>query len=94
MSGGSYCYAYEQFERFARNLKERSGGDPLRLAFAHHIQSCARAAKAIEWEDSLDTEEGSANPLMKEIVTPVELLRADLLVALTKVLVGKLGGDE
>lgn len=68
MSGGSYDYAFRHIEDLADSIREIAGCPPgpndkpdeygsppsLRRAFAEHLRKVARAAHAIEWNDSGD----------------------------------------
>lgn len=58
MSGGSYNYAYIQLEEFAGAMKRTGGCSAapchVRQAFAAHLEQCAKAMRAIEWNDSGD----------------------------------------
>lgn len=60
MSGGIYNYAYIKLEDFAGELRTRladsgSCAPPhVRAAFAAHLEQCAKAMRAIEWNDSGD----------------------------------------
>jgi hypothetical protein len=52
MSGGSYGYAFHHVEDVADRLRESE--DPLRRAFAKHLDLVARAMHDVEWVDSHD----------------------------------------
>lgn len=58
VSGGSYDYAFHRLHDLALEIRSRAGGDERRLAFAAHLDLCARAARAIEWVDSGDYARG------------------------------------
>lgn len=53
MSGGSYDYAYMRVQDMAYSLR-RKETEPLRAAFAKHLELVAEAMRAIEWVDSGD----------------------------------------
>lgn len=78
MSGGSYEYAYDIVERFAdaleagRTFEGRESEDAQcqnRLAFAMHLRKVAEAMKAIEWEDSYDSSQPTAENAIKKVLT-------------------------
>jgi hypothetical protein len=59
MSGGSYDYFYQKLDHVAGQVaRSRAWGDDSRLAlrkaFAAHLEKCAAALRAIEWNDSGD----------------------------------------
>lgn len=63
MSGGAYDYAYTRIEDLARQIR---GTTPLRRAFKTHLQLVAKAAHAIEWADSGDSDEPDAESAIRE----------------------------
>ncbi|MDD5459970.1 MAG: hypothetical protein PHF37_11330 [Phycisphaerae bacterium] len=67
MSGGSYNYAYDKVLEMADSL-ERYSKDPLRLAFAKHLQKVAVAMHDIEWVDSGDYGEGDEVDAIKAVL--------------------------
>jgi len=54
VSGGAYDYAYQRINDLAYAIRVNAGrsNTALRKAFAAHLEQCAAAAKAIEWNDS------------------------------------------
>lgn len=83
MSGGCYYYAHEKISRLAERIEQGANGDPRRLAFAKHLVLVARAAKAIEWEDSGDgdSEYGEA---LDAVLNP-QCVMSEAIVRATKV---------
>ena len=67
MSGGSYNYAYDKVLEMADSL-ERYSKDPLRLAFAKHLQKVATAMHDIEWVDSGDYGERDEEEAIKAVL--------------------------
>jgi hypothetical protein len=53
MSGGAYNYAYYRIEELAGDIS-RNAKTPERKAFVSLLIKVAKAAKAIEWNDSGD----------------------------------------
>jgi hypothetical protein len=53
MSGGAYNYAYYKIEELAGDIS-RNAKTPERKAFVRLLVKVAKAAKAIEWNDSGD----------------------------------------
>jgi hypothetical protein len=53
MSGGAYNYAYYKIEELAGDIS-RNAKTPERKAFVSLLVKVAKAAKAIEWNDSGD----------------------------------------
>ncbi len=58
MSGGSYDYAYWKIDELADAINVDGScscaSPPIRKAFCDLLRKCAKAAKAIEWNDSCD----------------------------------------
>lgn len=83
MSGGSYDYAFGRIDDLANAIRENAGcrnlpgenpdeyGSPpsLRRAFAEHLRKVARAARAIEWNDSGDGDRDEQR-LIRECIAP------------------------
>lgn len=57
MSGGAYGYAFRQIERFAHQIR---GNTAKRRVYIKMLLDVADLAKKIEWTDSSDTSEESA----------------------------------
>lgn len=86
MSGGSYDYFYIKIEEYASSIRlqgscksdvpGRGCASPsLRQAFRAHMFKVARAAQAIEWNDSCDGND-SEQELLKSIIKPGELIES------------------
>lgn len=76
MSGGTYDYAYQRIEKLADAIRTESDGSgafapSLRQAFKDHLRLVAKAARAVEWNDS-----GDGDPDEQNLLTSV--LRRDL----------------
>lgn len=58
MSGGEYDWIYLKIQEFAESIHEKGDGSAanpeLRRRFKAHLLKVAKAAKAIEWNDSGD----------------------------------------
>lgn len=67
MSGGEYDYRYSEIEYLADALKDNIKSDGRRALFVDLLYDVAATAKAIEWEDSGDTEEGSGSLAIKNL---------------------------
>lgn len=66
MSGGSYNYAYMGIEQTACEVRIRAEGNPLRLAFAAHLDLVAKALHDLEWVDSSDYAHGDEVVAIRE----------------------------
>ena len=69
MSGGSYEYAYQRVRSMADDLR-RQDTNPLRAAFANHLQIVADAMYAVEWVDSGDKGPGDENAAIRACLSP------------------------
>ena len=67
MSGGEHNYLYFQVQTLADTLKDSVGLDGRRMLFVDLLYDVATTAKAIEWEDSGDTEAGSGSLAIKKL---------------------------
>lgn len=88
MSGGSYDYAFGRIDDLADQIRENAGcrnlngeapddyGSPpsLRRAFAAHLRKVARAAQAIEWNDSGDGDRDEQR-LIRACIAPGDELK-------------------
>lgn len=88
MSGGSYDYAFGRIDDLANAIRENAGcrnlpgekpdeyGSPpsLRRAFVAHLRKVARAAQAIEWNDSGDGDRDEQR-LIRACVSPGDELK-------------------
>lgn len=88
MSGGSYDYAYSKIEDLAREVRRRANdpnykrqGKALRQGFARLLDLVARAAYELEWADSGDTSWEQAEPHLRAVVSPQNVLAAALGIA-------------
>lgn len=78
MSGGSYNYFYSKLEDMADSIRHvgncYAASPALRKAFAEHLRLCARACKAIEWNDSGDGDDIETD-LIRKCVAPNSALK-------------------
>lgn len=74
MSGGSWGYAYEHVEAWA----DRCGRspDPVRRAFANHLELVAAALHDIEWVDSDDARAGDEHEAIMALIGMSGLMAA------------------
>jgi len=71
MSGGSYDYAFRHVQDMAANLRcGRNGHDPLRVAFAEHLEKVAKAMHDVEWVDSCDYGKGQEAEAIRAVIAP------------------------
>ncbi len=73
MSGGALNYLYCDINQKIETMKRNT---PLRRAFFAHMNLISEALFAIEWEDSGDTEEGSADIHMSKCISDKMLLKS------------------
>lgn len=69
MSGGSLDYVYSHVEDAASKIRDFNRST-LHLAFAAHLDKVAAALRAVEWELSGDTGQGSARESIESCVSP------------------------
>jgi hypothetical protein len=69
MSGGSYDYAFYRVDDMADAMESRPM-TPIRKAFITHLRKVAGAMKAVEWADSSDTSQESADEAMRALLHP------------------------
>lgn len=81
MSGGSYDYAFRAVRDMAETLQDRKD-NPLRLAFARHLQLVSQAMHDIEWVDSCDYGQGRDHEAIRAVLHPTAELDAAIDLAL------------
>jgi hypothetical protein len=80
MSGGSYDYLYLRIDELADKVRDRAARadythKTLRRAFAALLNRVAKAAYALEWADSGDTDFAEdALPVLRALVSRPEVL--------------------
>lgn len=72
MSGGAYLHAYRHVEDMADAMLTTPGGledvSPYRVWFREHLHHVATAMKAVEWEDSGDTEAAATVQAIQDVI--------------------------
>ena len=66
MSGGSYDYLYAKVDDMASRLC--GSKDPMRRAFAKHLELVSKAMYAVEWVDSGDCISGDEHKSINEVL--------------------------
>ena len=69
MSGGSYEYADRHVQGMADCLRGKDT-NPLRKAFAEHLERVAEAMRAVEWVDSCDYARGDEDEPIRAVIAP------------------------
>lgn len=85
MSGGAYDYAYGRIEDLASAVRRTATGEcpddqsGLRLGFAALLERVARAAFALEWADSGDTDFDESAREALQVVVSADMELAELI---------------
>jgi hypothetical protein len=79
MSGGAYNYGYAKIEQLADEMNPRMQ-TPERRAFLRLLERVAKAAKAIEWNDSGDGDPDEARLIQEALGKDYEKMCMDELV--------------
>jgi hypothetical protein len=73
MSGGSLNYSEWRITELADKIREQTRL-PLHVAFAKHLDKCAKAVHALEWVLSSDTSPGDEKEAIMAVIKPQDVL--------------------